>query len=234
MNSSSSIWRQQIQAQVDLEQTLGCDWLPRTMGASLPAVEPGKAEALAKLEAEHVRVCTKCDLCRTRRHTVFGEGDPDAELMFIGEAPGADEDRLGRPFVGRAGKQLDRQIQAMGLRRQDVYIANTIKCRPPDNRTPTVAERSACWGYLEKQIDLIAPKVLCCLGAPAAQQILNSTDAIGLLRGVWKDYRGIPVMCTYHPSYLIRGYNLEGRKRVWSDLQQIMARLGLPTPNRPD
>lgn len=164
---------------------------------------------------------------------VFGDGDPCARLMFIGEAPGAEEDRVGIPFVGRAGQLLNKMIEAMGLSRQSVYIANVLKTRPPNNATPTIAESLLCAPYLYEQIQVIQPEVIVTLGLPAARIILDSTDTMGRLRGRWGIFidpadREVPVMPTYHPAYLLRSYTKDNREKVWSDLQQAMERLGLP------
>ena len=164
---------------------------------------------------------------------VFGDGDPCARLMFIGEAPGAEEDRIGIPFVGRAGQLLNKMIDAMGLSRQSVYIANVLKTRPPNNATPTIAESLLCAPYLYEQIQVIQPEVIVTLGLPAARIILDSTDTMGRLRGRWGIFvdpadREVPVMPTYHPAYLLRSYTKDNREKVCSDLQQAMERLGLP------
>lgn len=158
---------------------------------------------------------------------VFGDGSPDARLMFVGEAPGADEDAQGVPFVGRAGQKLNDMIRAMGLKREEVYIANVLKVRPPNNRTPTPEEAALDGPFLDEQIRIIAPEVICTLGRPAAHYLLNTTDAMGALRGRWFEYHGVPVMPTFHPAYLLRSYTPEVRGKVWSDLQKIMERLGL-------
>ena len=171
---------------------------------------------------------------------VFGEGDPQARLMFIGEAPGADEDRTGRPFVGRAGALLNNMIRAMGLRRQDVYIANVLKCRPPNNATPTHEERAASAPYLFDQIAAIKPEVIVTLGLPASQVVLGSDQSMGKLRSIWAEFHHpdqkkhaglvVPVMPTYHPAYLLRAYTDENRKMVWADLKKAMDKLGLTGP----
>ncbi len=183
---------------------------------------PASCQTLEELEA-FLEGCTRCDLAEKRHHIVFGEGDPHAELMFVGEAPGADEDRIGRPFVGQAGKLLDAMIAAMGLRREDVYIANVVKCRPPGNRDPKEPEKAACAPFLDRQIELIRPRVLVALGKPAANRLTGTTKPIGALRGRWLTYRDIPLLATYHPAYLLR--NARGKRAVWEDLKKVMARL---------
>ncbi|MBR6372985.1 MAG: uracil-DNA glycosylase [Victivallales bacterium] len=170
-----------------------------------------------------VHDCRGCQLCQGRTNTVFGEGDPHASLMFIGEGPGRDEDLQGRPFVGRAGQLLDRMIGAMGLQRQQVYIGNIVKCRPPNNRTPLPEEAAACVNYIKWQIYLVRPKVIVLLGATAAHALLDDPRGIMRLRGNWLNYQGIPVMPTFHPAYLLRNEN--AMQDVWQDLQQVMARL---------
>jgi DNA polymerase len=178
--------------------------------------------------AEAVGACAKCPLHATRTNVVPGEGTPRPRLLFVGEAPGADEDALGRPFVGAAGRKLDEMIAAMGLARGDVFIANVLKCRPPGNRDPKPDEVEACIPYLRAQIRLLAPEVICALGRPAAHALLEVTTPISRLRGHFSAYRGTPVMPTFHPSYLLRS---PGESRfVWLDLQQVMKRLGLPLP----
>ncbi|MDR2883810.1 MAG: uracil-DNA glycosylase [Deferribacteraceae bacterium] len=169
--------------------------------------------------------CRKCRLCETRQNVVFGEGDPHAELMFIGEGPGADEDKSGRPFVGRAGQLLTKMIEAgMQYKRSEVFIANIVKCRPPDNREPFKDEVAECIGYLRTQIEHIKPKVIVCLGATAAEHLLNSGIKISNLRGKFQDYNGVKVMPTYHPAYLLR--NESKKKDVWEDLKAVMKVLG--------
>jgi uracil-DNA glycosylase len=187
---------------------------------------PTERPVLLDIIRNEVAGCTRCsELATSRTQTVFGVGDPNARLMFVGEAPGADEDRRGEPFVGRAGQLLTRIIEACKLRRDDVYIANVLKCRPPDNRTPLPDEVLNCRGYLERQIAVIRPEMICCLGAVAAQTVLNSTVSIGRLRGTFHDYQGIPVVCTYHPSYLLR--NPDAKRFVWDDMKMLMKRMGV-------
>jgi len=197
--------------------------------APVPACDrPAMLEALAAA----VAVCRKCQqLAETRTQTVFGTGPPETRLMFVGEAPGADEDRLGEPFVGRAGQLLNDMIaKGMGLSRDQVYIANILKCRPPENRTPTVEESTNCLGYLEQQIALIRPEFLCLLGRVAVQGLLNTTLSMSKLRGRWHRYRGIPTVVTYHPAYLLR--KPEFKREAWEDLQILMTGMGLKPPRR--
>jgi DNA polymerase len=170
--------------------------------------------------------CTSCRLNSTRRSIVFGEGNPDADIVFIGEAPGAVEDETGRPFVGPAGGLLTNIISAMGLKREDVYIANIIKCRPPDNRDPLPDEVGACIGYLESQIMSIQPKVIVALGRIAAHTLLDSTTPISRLRGTFHTYKGIKTMPTFHPSYLLQ--NPLKKRDVWEDIKKVMECLELP------
>jgi uracil-DNA glycosylase len=169
--------------------------------------------------------CTRCRLHRGRHTIVFGDGHPKAELVFVGEGPGADEDAQGLPFVGRAGKLLTQMIEAMGLQRRDVYICNVVKCRPPENRTPEDDEIRTCSPYLLRQIEVINPKVIVCLGAVAAKTLLETNRGISQFRGQWLDYRGKKLLATYHPAYLLRNPNAKGE--VWKDLQKVMAVLGL-------
>lgn len=167
--------------------------------------------------------CQLCPLGATRNKFVYGVGNPKAELLFIGEAPGADEDRLGEPFVGRAGQLLDRILAAMQLSRQQVYIANILKCRPPNNRDPQPDEMEKCFPYLDEQIRLINPKLICALGRISAQALLKTTTPLGKLRKRWHDYNGIPMLITYHPAALLRfpAY----KKDTWEDMQMLKARL---------
>ena len=177
------------------------------------------------MEEQEVRGCVKCPLHQSRTQTVFGEGDPDAPIMFIGEGPGQTEDEQGRPFVGRAGELLNKMIEAMGYQREQVYITNIVKSRPPNNRAPNPAEVSACWPYLRRQIEIIRPKAIVTLGGPAAKTLLETREGITRLRGTWYQYNEVqppvPVMPTFHPAYLLRAYTRENRARVWSDLQAV-------------
>ena len=213
--------REQLKRRLELEKLMGVDVLFKKKPAG--DVQDGTAEALREFDEEHVKGCTKCRLHEGRTNTVFGRGNPDADLMFVGEAPGADEDEQGEPFVGRAGKLLDKMIFAMGLARDEVYIGNIIKCRPPGNRDPRTDEVEACMPYLEHQIDLIQPTIICTLGLPASKTLLDSTKAMWEMRGSWSRYKGIPVLPTYHPAYLLRSPGK--KKKAWKDLKKLMKAL---------
>lgn len=189
-----------------------------------------KASALAELETFTVEWFKENWPADGWQNVAFGEGDPDADLMFVGEGPGADEDAQGRPFVGRAGKKLNEMITAMKLKREQVYIANIAKTRPPGNRVPTLDEATVCMPFLLRQIEIIQPKVIVCLGATATKYLLdNPKIAIGKTRGQWHQFADIPLMPTFHPAYLLRAYTVENRKRVWEDLRKVMDKLGLPS-----
>ncbi len=170
--------------------------------------------------------CQRCKLSATRTHLVFGDGNPEADLLFVGEGPGQDEDIQGKPFVGKSGQLLTKMITAMGLSRERVYIANIIKCRPPKNRNPEADEIAACSPFLDQQIAAIAPKVICALGAFAAQTLLKTDTKISAMRGRFQDLNGIQVLPTFHPAYLLHNPGQKGK--VWEDLQKVMAVLGLP------
>jgi DNA polymerase len=174
---------------------------------------------------EQLGDCTRCKLHEGRKNVVFGVGNPGARLMFIGEGPGADEDAQGEPFVGRAGKKLNEMIKAIGFERSEVYIANIVKCRPPDNRDPQPDEVGTCSPFLYKQIEAIRPRVIVTLGSPATKLLLDTSVGITKLRGTWQDFNGIPVMPTFHPAYLLRSYTKENRLKVWEDLQAARARV---------
>jgi DNA polymerase len=179
--------------------------------------------------AGRVKGCTRCaELASTRTQTVFGVGALGPDLCFIGEAPGADEDAQGEPFVGAAGQLLNRIIAACGMKREEVYICNILKCRPPGNRQPLPDEAAHCREHLDRQLELVRPRYICCLGATAAQNLLQTTQSIGKLRGRFLDYHGIPVLCTYHPAYLLR--SPEKKKDVWEDMKQLLAKMGRPVP----
>jgi len=174
---------------------------------------------------EDLGECTRCKLHRTRNKIVFGDGSSQAQLVFVGEGPGADEDAQGLPFVGRAGRLLTQMIEAMGLQRRDVYICNVVKCRPPGNRQPEGDEVESCSPFLFRQLDVLKPKVIVCLGATAFRTLLQSNRSISHFRGQWLDFRGYKMLPTYHPAYLLR--NPAAKADVWKDLQKVMAELGL-------
>jgi len=196
---------------------------PAGAGADRAGAEP--AAALAALRDE-IGDCRRCRLSEKRTTIVFGVGNPGARLMFVGEGPGADEDIQGEPFVGRAGQLLTRIIEAMGLRRADVYIANIVKCRPPENRTPLPDEVSTCGPFLFRQIAAIRPEVIVCLGTPATQTLFGSRETITKIRGIFRTIEGIRVMPTFHPAYLLR--NPAAKREVWEDMKQVMAVLNPP------
>jgi len=189
------------------------------------SVRASNAATLELLQQE-VAACTRCgELAATRTQTVFGVGDSRARLCFMGEAPGADEDRLGEPFVGRGGQLLNKIIEACRLKREDVYILNMLKCRPPGNRNPLPDELANCRPFLERQLELIQPEYICCLGAVASQNLLGTTTPIGKLRGKLHAYRGAKVVCTFHPAYLLR--NPAAKKDCWEDMKFLMRQLGV-------
>lgn len=212
---------------------------PATMAPPVRPVAPeAKLQAFSALRARAL-ACVKCpNLATSRKNVVFGVGDITAPLMFVGEAPGADEDAQGEPFVGAAGQLLTKIIQAMGLSRETVYIANILKCRPDTpgessgNRKPTPAEMATCIPYLHEQIDLIQPRVLVALGGTAVEGLLGKTVGITKLRGQWQTYRGIPLMPTYHPAYLVRNQSLAEKRRVWEDMLAVMESLALPVSEK--
>ncbi|MCZ7644991.1 MAG: uracil-DNA glycosylase [Planctomycetota bacterium] len=255
MSGNPSDVRQAVLARLRFEQALGLECLrPRALApAPAPAAEtpqpeeaatrrdpaagprgeppatadlkPGdKAARWKDLEARAL-ACTQCPLHQGRQHVVFGEGNREAKLVFVGEGPGADEDATGRPFVGRAGQLLDKIIGAMGLAREEVYICNVLKCRPPGNRTPNPQEVAACSPYLEEQLELLAPKAIVALGSPAARTLLRTSEGITRLRGRWMLYKGVRVMPTYHPAFVLRQYTKEVRKAVWDDMQLVVKHL---------
>lgn len=201
-------------------------------GFDSPPVPAEERAELLRALADEVAGCLKCPiLASTRTRTVFADGSPTARLMFVGEAPGADEDRAGVPFVGAAGQLLTDMItKGMGLKREEVYIANILKCRPPNNRNPLPEETLNCLPYLERQIEIVRPEFLCLLGAVAVGALLNTALGVGRLRGKWHRVRGIPTIVTYHPSYLLR--RPAGKKEAWEDLQMLMRAMGIPIPKR--
>jgi DNA polymerase len=204
--------------------------MPRPVVHRVQEAAPAiKADAeLARIEAR-AKGCVLCkELSRCRHSVVFGVGNPHAELMFIGEAPGADEDAQGEPFVGRAGQLLTKIIQAMGCRREDVYISNVLKCRPPQNRTPLPDEVTNCLPYLLSQIELIRPKVIVALGATAVRSLLDVQLGITKMRGHWYTFRDIPIMPTFHPAYLLR--NPPAKREVWEDMKAVLEKLGRKPP----
>ncbi|NOT00967.1 MAG: uracil-DNA glycosylase [Phycisphaerales bacterium] len=239
MNASESASvRRAIIQHLETDRQLGVRSVPILLpGASRVsrASTEDRAVRLAALNEGFVRDCRKCALCETRTQTVFGSGNAAARVVFVGEAPGADEDRQGVPFVGRAGQLLTKMIGAMGLDRKGVFICNVLKCRPPDNRTPAADEVAACSPYLLEQISIIEPEVIVALGSPAVKTLLSTTESISRLRGKFHDFYPsgtptvgpvIPLMPTFHPAYLLRSPDEKGK--AWSDLQMVMKLLGLP------
>ncbi len=201
-------------------------------GTSLPAEQ--RRLTLKLLDENEVKGCPKCRLSETRTQTVFGEGDPEAAIFFVGEGPGENEDLTGRPFVGRAGQLLDKMIAGMGLAREQVYIANVCKCRPPGNRVPAPDEAAACMPYLVKQVEVVRPKVIVTLGLTAAKYMLGDNKlAMGKIRGQWHAWRGVRLMPTFHPAYVLRTPTPAVRRAVWDDLKLVLAEVGLSVPARP-
>jgi DNA polymerase len=199
---------------------VGLEW-KKSMSAEKETnvINSNNEEQLKKVSQEMVN-CQLCQLSKTRHNIVFGEGNPNAQIVFVGEAPGADEDQQGLPFVGKAGQLLTKIIEAMGIKRKDVYICNILKCRPPENRNPLPEEITFCEPFLKKQLQAISPKVICALGAVAAKALLKTDVTISLLRGRFHTYNGMKLMPTYHPAYLLR--NPSAKKQVWEDVQMIM------------
>lgn len=208
-------------AQRDTPQAIRCDRPPTSVGRL----------AVLDVLREEVAACRACaHLAAARTNTVFGTGSPTARLCFLGEAPGADEDASGQPFVGRAGQMLTRIIEACTLTREQVYILNVLKCRPPENRRPEPAEVANCRGFFERQLEAIDPEFICCLGTSAAQSLLRTDETIGKLRGRWFEHGSATVICTYHPSYLLR--NPAAKRDVWDDMLRLMARMGIEVPRK--
>ncbi|UCC30042.1 MAG: uracil-DNA glycosylase [Phycisphaerales bacterium] len=250
MGRDSDLTREALRQQLEADRLLGIKSVPisppppRQPGARARVGRPVRsataaeqAEQLGVLDETEVKGCTQCTLSDARTQTVFGQGSPSARLVFVGEAPGYEEDRQGLAFVGRAGQLLTRMIAAMGLTREQVFICNVLKCRPPGNRDPSAAEILACSPFLRRQLAIIEPEVLVALGAPAAKTLLNTSESIGKLRGRFHDYYlsgttgegpAIPLMPTYHPAYLLR--NPAEKRKAWEDLQMVMRLLGLPIP----
>ncbi len=252
MSDDSDRLRRIARQEVRTNQLLGVDFVPVRHAPAAPAPPPAasgaeqawlsfdgppealstdrKPEALEALQARHDAECPHCTQATAHTRTVFGEGNPDAALMFIGEAPGEQEDRTGRPFVGRAGRKLEEMIEAIGMQRAGVYIANILKSRPPGNRTPLPGEVEGCSPFLAEQIRIIRPVVIVALGGPASKWLLRTTEGITRIRGQWRRYfdgpLSISVMPTFHPAYLLRNYTLDTRGKVWSDLRSVVTRLG--------
>ncbi len=202
--------------------------LPENLPAGAYGASLGMQQRKDALEIIRTEVadCTKCDdLCNSRTQTVFGVGTETARLVFVGEGPGADEDRTGVPFVGAAGQLLDKIITACKLSREDVYILNTVKCRPPGNRNPSVTELDNCWGYAERQLEILQPEFICCLGSVAAKRVLKTTQSLGRLRQRFHAYRGSRVIVTYHPAYLLRTES--AKRHVWEDMKLLMKEMGV-------
>lgn len=246
---TADLLARQLQIQLDSLRVAGIDWLPKAD----PSLEPPRPEheepaadsppdsaTSRRLELEtlatEVATCVRCKaLASTRTQTVFGVGPLDPDLCFIGEAPGEQEDYQGRPFVGPAGQLLDRIIGACGMKREDVFILNVLKCRPPGNRKPSAEEASNCRGFLERQFEIVRPKFICALGATAAQHLLGTTLGIGKLRGRFHEFMSIPVICTYHPSYLLRLLEPEKtakKREVWEDMKRLLERMGRSVPSK--
>jgi DNA polymerase len=206
---------------------IGIDFVPGPPRGREPAERPAPGGARETLDdvRKELLACRGCALCGGRRTVVFGVGNPKARLMFVGEGPGAEEDRQGEPFVGAAGRRLNQWIGRIGLSRGDVYIANIVKCRPPENRAPLPEEARACLPYLGRQIRAIGPEVICTLGGVALSFLLDTSDKITRARGTWRSFEGIPVLPTYHPAYILR--NAGGESEVFADFDEIARRLGL-------
>jgi len=235
-----------LKQHLEMESFFAGDFAVRGPEAMFPAAsqdtttQQGDSDMTQALEsiAQTVRSCTQCEISSSRLNAVPGQGNPAARLMFVGEAPGADEDQQGLAFVGRAGKLLTDIITAMGLTREEVFIGNILKCRPPGNRDPKLDEIDNCWPYLKQQLEIIQPEVIVALGAHAARTLLDSKEAIGKLRGRFHEYKfseDLPpakLMPTYHPAYLLRNYSYDNRKRVWEDMMKVLKELGLPIPKK--
>jgi len=243
--------REQLRLRLEGLEAAGIGWLPKTSGppagfeivaasTSEPIeVEEPRCEANSQegrqialnVLRERVSRCERCpELAVSRTQTVFGVGPIGAEVLFLGEAPGGDEDRQGEPFVGAAGQMLNRILTGSGLRRDEIYICNILRCRPPGNRPPQPIEAQNCREYLDETIDLVEPKIIVCWGGTAAQRLLDSSVGISRLRGSLHEYRGIPVICTFHPANLLEGRSPENKKYVWEDMQTLLKFLGRPIP----
>jgi len=234
MTDLSEDWIEQARDYLEFQVSQG--YSPLLLPPPRPRVAP-PVSVVSGIEAVRADLgeCTRCPLHETRSAIVFGEGNPRARIMFIGEAPGADEDRGGRPFVGRAGQLLTKMIHAMGLDRSDVYIANIVKCRPPGDRDPQPVEISTCFPFLEAQIEAVKPEAIVALGEIAVTALLGGQVPLSDVRGKFHELNGIPVMPTYHPWFLLRQEpDRSAKAEAWSDLKQVMARLGLPVPGTGD
>ena len=207
----------------------GVESLPRAVQPPAPPRIDARAESAEAPELDAVRLdlgeCTRCRLSEARKQIVFGEGNPNARVVFVGEGPGADEDRTGRPFVGRAGQLLDKMIESVGWQREDVYICNVVKCRPPGNRNPELDEVATCRPFLERQLRAIRPRAIVTLGKPAATTLLGRNVAITRERGIWGEREGIALMPTLHPAFVLRRYTRENRQAVWNDLRAVRERV---------
>ncbi|MBM3996796.1 MAG: uracil-DNA glycosylase [Planctomycetes bacterium] len=259
MTHSPESLRQQLLTHLQLVHASGIDWLPSAPPLVISqttkpaddastasmfdiAEETAAAEGGLSIEerrvalqtlADEVKTCMRCaELCSTRTQTVFGDGEPGVELCFVGEAPGADEDAQGVPFVGAAGQLLNKIIAAMGFKRDEVYICNILRCRPPGNRTPLADEASNCRPFLERQLALVQPKFLVALGGCAATNLLQTTMSIGRLRGRFHNYKGVPLVVTYHPAYLLPHKHPEMKREVWEDMKMLLTRMGRPIPQK--
>ena len=216
-------------SQLEYLRDLGIDEIAATPRGATAMPDAAGRESLAGIRAE-LGDCQRCGLGRTRQCLVFGVGNPDARLVLVGEAPGREEDEKGEPFVGEAGRLLDRILLAMGLHRDEVYICNVLKCRPPNNRDPEPGEVATCEPFLIRQLAAIRPELIVALGRFAIQTLLQSKAPISRVRGSWQQYQGIPLMPTYHPAYLLRNPN--SKREVWADMKQVMARLQAETASR--
>lgn len=227
--------RAMVQAPAPTKNDVATGGTSADLKVDMPRKASSKSTAaIAELELLKTEVasCTLCkDLARTRKQTVFGVGNTKPKIVIFGEAPGADEDRTGEPFVGRAGQLLTKIIEACGWKREEVYIMNVLKCRPPDNRTPVETEIEHCRPFFEKQIELLDPKYIICVGTVPAQSLLRSKEPVGRMRGRFHEYDGRRVLVTYHPSYLLR--NPSAKKFVWDDMQMLLKDMGLPIPQKP-
>ncbi len=248
--------RRQVEAALLGLKSAGVDWVPKgaplarrpiadrsianqppprqpNAETSMPALPLADRRTQLDVLAAEVKTCTRCpELASTRTQIVFGDGQPGAEICFLGEAPGADEDKQGKPFVGAAGKLLNDIIAACGLKREEVYICNILKCRPPGNRTPLPNEAENCTGFLKRQLDIVQPKYIVCLGGTAAKYLLNSQKSVGDLRNVFHEFNGIPVIVTYHPAYLLPHRNPAKKRDVWEDMKMLLTKMGKPIPQK--